>query len=306
MEGSLEVLESQHSIAMFRTLDTAGPLASSLPPTLVWGGRMNGNPGEVFHGIGSVPVLKKGDKYPYFKKVETFLQRFGYLDRAQHPSQGVLTEEVSDALERYQKLHALSVTGEFDEETRAQMTTSRCGMADPGSSLTYVTVCPWDRTNLTFSFTSGTSDVLGDEEFGAVRNAFETWALSTPLTFTEVSAGSNPDIAVGWHPTIAYDHDMTGDVVAHSDNPPDCSILDFGPPQPLHFDNGEQYWAIGEEPGAYDVESVALHEIGHLIGLDHSSNPAAVMFSQLNPNSIRRSLWPDDLIGALTLYPFQP
>ena len=97
-------------------------------------------------------MLKKGDKDPRFKKVESFLQRFGYLDRTRHSSRGVLTVEVSDALERYQKLHALPVTGEFDEETRAQMTTSRCGMPDPVSALAYVAICAWNRTDLTFSF----------------------------------------------------------------------------------------------------------------------------------------------------------
>lgn len=265
---------------------------------------MHGTPGEAFFGIAEVETLEKGQDTPSFKRVESFLQRFGYLDPDKHPCRGALTEQVSLALKKYQAQQAIPVTGQFDAETRDQMTTARCGMQDPVSAIAFVTVCAWDRRDLSYAFDAGTSDIPGDAEFTAVRSAFETWEIHTPLSFYEILVTDDPDIVVAWRPTVDSDFDMTGVAIAHADFPPDCEQLTPGLPQPLHFDNGEHFWAIGAKPGAHDVESVALHEIGHLIGLEHSNVPGAVMFPTISTNTTRRTLQSDDKDGALSLYPF--
>jgi len=51
--------------------------------------------------------------------------------------------------------------------------------------------------------------------------------------------------------------------------------------------------------GVYDIQRVALHESGHVLGLDHSSNPAAIMYAFIN-NSYQ--LTADDIGGAQALY----
>jgi hypothetical protein len=50
-----------------------------------------------------------------------------------------------------------------------------------------------------------------------------------------------------------------------------------------------------------DIETVLLHENGHVAGLGHSSNSAAVMYAYYQ--GVRRSLHPDDVSGISTLYP---
>ena len=57
----------------------------------------------------------------------------------------------------------------------------------------------------------------------------------------------------------------------------------------------------------YDVQSVALHEFGHWIVLDHEDDPAAgtplpVMQTFLGPCEIRRMLQPDDIAGLNYVY----
>ncbi len=57
--------------------------------------------------------------------------------------------------------------------------------------------------------------------------------------------------------------------------------------------------------GQYDLQSVAMHEIGHMMGLDHSAIAHAVMYPYGDTSSIgvHQTLWTDDMIGAGTLYP---
>ena len=81
-------------------------------------------------------------------------------------------------------------------------------------------------------------------------------------------------------------------------------------------------WSVAPagEAGRFDLQSVALHEIGHLIGLGHSAlgeteirptggrrvlASSAVMFPiSLGPGSIAdRTLQPDDIAGVSALYP---
>jgi hypothetical protein len=51
---------------------------------------------------------------------------------------------------------------------------------------------------------------------------------------------------------------------------------------------------------AYDLQTVALHEFGHTIGLDHSLASGAVMFATYN--GTKRALPSDDAQGAQALY----
>jgi len=56
-------------------------------------------------------------------------------------------------------------------------------------------------------------------------------------------------------------------------------------------------------PNLIDLQAVATHEIGHLLGLDHTPLASAVMFPLAAGNTLSRTLTADDTIGVSTLYP---
>ena len=53
--------------------------------------------------------------------------------------------------------------------------------------------------------------------------------------------------------------------------------------------------------GRIDVETVYLHENGHVAGLGHSSDPTAVMYASYS--GVKRDLRADDIAGISALYP---
>lgn len=52
----------------------------------------------------------------------------------------------------------------------------------------------------------------------------------------------------------------------------------------------------------FDVESVGLHELGHVLGLDHSQYNWAVMWYSINWGEVQRDLSSDDIDGAIAIY----
>lgn len=66
--------------------------------------------------------------------------------------------------------------------------------------------------------------------------------------------------------------------------------------------NANYSWNNGAASGAYDVQSVFLHEMGHSVGLGHSEYSNAVMYRYVYTNTLRRSLASDDINGVKYLY----
>jgi hypothetical protein len=147
----------------------------------------------------------------------------------------------------------------------------------------------WAQSNLQWFLATGTPDVTVEE--AAIQRAFNTWAAQIPRSFTQTTVQADAEFDASWE---IGDHgdgspfDGVGNVLAHAFFPTDGRI---------HFDESET-WTHG---GTRDVETVALHEIGHALGLNHSGSSDAVMFFQINNE--QRTLHEFDIRGIRSRYP---
>jgi hypothetical protein len=164
----------------------------------------------------------------------------------------------------------------------------------------------WDgpglnSASLTFAFGTPTPDLPLDLQRAAIISALDVWAAVVDVTFTETTllglpnsidfnfqtGGFGPQIlAFAFFPAPWVSEPFAGDV----------------------FINDDWLWEVGDGLGlqAFDLGRVALHEIGHSLGLDHSDTVAAVMWPFMGSEQINMGLHPDDIAGVRSLYAAVP
>lgn len=271
-----------------------------------------------------------GDVRTGLSSLKSYLLQFGYINATYAPAPGTTFTNIFDnmtqsAITMYQRSFGLTVTGRLDVATLTQMIIPRCGREDvingtllmlqnglspnmttnqhlgvahyssfPGSPR-------WKKKNLTYAIDSTALSPqvsLVDTEI-AIDTAFATWASAITLSFTRIPSLTAADI------TISFDSLDHGDgnafdgqfgVLAHAFAPSDGR---------LHFDQQESWSLNVNRPsslGDFDLLSVAVHEIGHILGLEHSAVPDAVMYPSISALEVKRSLGADDIAGAQALY----
>ncbi|KAK0417576.1 hypothetical protein QR680_013090 [Steinernema hermaphroditum] len=160
----------------------------------------------------------------------------------------------------------------------------------------------WPQPVLTWKFRN---DHITPADRFIVRNtlhrAFDLWASACPLRFIEIpeeqtwQADINVAFVKGRHGD-SLPFDGPRGIVAHAFYPTEGE---------LHFD-AEEKWTLNSAEGI-NLFQTAVHEIGHLLGLEHSTDSRAVMHSgravRYDPGF---ELADDDIRGIRAVYRPRP
>jgi peptidoglycan hydrolase-like protein with peptidoglycan-binding domain len=278
--------------------------------------------------------LKAGSSGDDVELLQNYLTRFGYL--ATPPSKedgrkaeldlrptaepGEFDEATEEALRLFQERAGLPVTGKLDKATREKMQQPRCGNPDitPVSNPTILSLVEpdlagfvatggrWPTRNLRYAFQETGVDLPAGSVRQAIHQAFSTWSGWTGLSFREVPMAGGAEIIIRF---VAGNHgdgatnafDGVSGVLAHAFFPP----VPPNAPQPIqgdtHFDEAET-WTITVPPaaGQIDLTTVAIHEFGHALGLNHSPVVGSIMEAFYGGPS--RTLHGDDIAGITSIY----
>ena len=125
-----------------------------------------------------------------------------------------------------------------------------------------------------------------------VRGAFEEWSgTGIPLSFTFVADSAKADVHVTW--IDRFDEQISGKTLwAHDD---DWWIVEANIVLAIHHRGGEPLDSSA-------VRAIALHEVGHLIGLDHTIDTSNIM----TPKVRVKELSDADRATARLLYALPP
>ncbi|XP_004297959.1 PREDICTED: metalloendoproteinase 1-like [Fragaria vesca subsp. vesca] len=275
------------------------------------------NNSSPFDFLDHLKCCHKGDKVKGIHDLKKYLHKFGCLDYMNHihSNDDHFDQFLEEAVRTYQLNFNLNPTGTLDEKTISMMMKPHCGVPDIINGTTsmrsakikhqhraiHTTVhytlpdgdykWPPSKYQLTFGFLPGTPSAAT----GSIVQAFAIWQKSTHFKFSQSNNPQNADLKISFHKRDHGDGDPfdgPGGQLAHAAYPTGGT---------LHYD-AEETWSAGAKPGAMDYGSVGLHEIGHLLGLGHSSVEGAVMFPTVTEGVAYKGLHQDDIQGIKALY----
>ncbi|XP_071945161.1 matrix metalloproteinase-18-like [Antedon mediterranea] len=221
--------------------------------------------------------------------------------------------ELSLKIEEFQEFAGLKVTGKFDEPTISKMQAPRCGIPDEISGNEAHSTrrrrnafqgSAWEKRNLKYYIGNRTTDLKPSEIQDGIEYAVKLWSDNSGLTFTQVDDAAVSDVRFDFVNKIHGDQkefDGPGKVLAHA----------FFPNEErrgqVHFDEAETWLGPKQyhDPSGtkYNIMVLAAHEIGHVLGLEHTSNETKSIMKPWPVKYYKNFELPsDDITSIQTLY----
>lgn len=150
-----------------------------------------------------------------------------------------------------------------------------------------------------YYFANTTSDMWWWQQQLEIWRAMFIWQKYADITFVPAgAAGQSQSIDFGFYTGNHGDgsnFDGEGGILSHAFYPPPFTAEPRA--GDVHFDDAED-WASPDR----SLYSAALHEIGHALGLDHSTDTKSVMYSTFSGGSFGIGLCPDDIAAIRAIY----
>ena len=164
---------------------------------------------------------------------------------------------------------------------------------------------------------NGTRDIPGNAEWQAVNKSMDTWNAVDCNQPTLEPGGLKQDGKSGYWP-----HKDNYNLIRWVNNKDEWTQKYVGNEDVIAFttvsfdlNTGEIYdadmdindwnfnFGVDGSPSKYDVQNTVTHELGHVLGMDHSKDPTATMYYSANKGDInKRTLAQDDKDGLCYLY----
>ncbi|BAT90020.1 Metalloendoproteinase protein [Vigna angularis] len=224
-----------------------------------------------------------------FAPLKKYLSSFGYLPSSDSFNNTVDHQTLS-AIKTFMESFNLPVTSDILK----LMSLPRCAVPDMNFDYSLHQNVSWPKandrwfrkTNLTYGF----HPAKVEHNFADVfKNAFKRWENAAGFLNLTETTYDDADIKVGFYNLATV---FVGDVFG-------LSLITENPSSSVKTAkiilNGDLIWALPNEKGnlsvkdgILDLESAAMHQIGHLLGFDHSFMNDSVMYPYILQSQERK------------------
>ncbi|CAF1272532.1 unnamed protein product [Didymodactylos carnosus] len=203
------------------------------------------------HHVSLKPIDTKDEVLKY-------LTQLGY-SKCEPESKVSCSIDFSSILRDYQKTFGLQETGQLDKPTKKLLNKPRCGNKDSpvssSSSLLALRNSKWSKSHLRWTLRNSSSRISHAQSLNIIRDAFEHWTKHIPLRIEQVCEACEADVVFTFGPI-----DGPSTTLAYAHFPEDGRV---------HFDSDENWIERFDHDGT-NLFLVAVHEIGHALGLSHN------------------------------------